>query len=591
MINRAAVLHIPLSQYAFANSEHSLTIRLRTAKDDLKSCRLHYGDRASKISPVQFLSADMHVTGHDQLYDYYEATINNISSRICYYFHLEQKEETIFYYADMFQDELADIRMRDNLVDGRNEYYQYPFILREEVPDVPGWFKEAIVYNIFPDSFADGKRTLSHKGKDTIINKGDKIFRSRLGGTINGIRDNLDYIRDLGFNCIYLNPIFCAGEYHKYDLIDYYHVDPGMGTDDDFYALTEELHRYKMRIIIDGVFNHCGWDFFAFEDVIHKQQKSKYCDWFYDLRFPVEKPKDGNSIPPYACFGYERKMPKLNTSNPQVIRYFSDVGRYWIKKFKVDGWRLDVAAEVSRDFWHNFRKTVKNQNPEAVLIGEVWENAETWLRGDIFDSTMNYDFRNHCRDFFAFGKIDAETFNGRMTQLRLRYPANIVKGQLNLLDSHDTPRFLSFCDKDIRCLRQALLFLMLFPGVPCVFYGDEKGISGLTEREYRKPMQWGEEKYGLETFLRKIIALRKYEAMLHGDYKTISAEPGSGLYGIYRTCDRQTIWAYFNTREVVEKIPIVPSANLILEQGYANGELSKNGFAVFRAEKQQPISK
>lgn len=331
--------------------------------------------------------------------------------------------------------------------------------------------------------------------------------QNRLGGTINGIRENLDYIKDLGFDCIYLNPIFTAGEYHKYDVIDYYHIDPCLGTEDDFIKLVEAVHNKGMHIIIDGVFNHCSWKFFAFDDVVKNGESSRYKDWFYDLIFPVVRPEDPQEIPGYTCFAYERKMPKLNTANREVQMYFSDVGSYWIKKYHVDGWRLDVANEISREFWQTFRKAVKSKDSEAILIGEVWENAQAWIP-ELFDSTMNYEFRRICVDYLSSEKPDAEKAAFEFEKMRIRYPENIVKGQLNLLDSHDVPRFLSMCNGDIELLKLGCILLILMPGVPSLFYGDEYGVEGVSENEYRREMPWNE-KIVVSDFISQLIDIRK----------------------------------------------------------------------------------
>lgn len=508
-MNKSAVLHIPMSQYAFAEAEDVFTIRIRAAKGDLDSCTLFYGDRACMQSPVSFEETAMKVCWQDEYYDYFEKTITPSPKRVCYYFLLAKGQEKIYYYADAFHKELPDVVMPDGFVlEGRSEYYQYPYILREEILKVPEWFLHAVVYNIFPDSFADGKQTLSNSGEKTIEMDGKK-FRSKCGGTIEGIRQNLDYIQGLGFNCIYLNPIFAAGEYHKYDIVDYFAIDPCMGTKEQFLELTEEIHRRGMHIIIDGVFNHCSWYSPFFDDVVQKGEMSEYVDWFYDLKFPVKRPTQPEEVPDYACFAYEPKMPKLNTSNPKVQEYFAKVGRYWIEEFHVDGWRLDVANEVDKNFWRSFRKAVKEANPEAVLIGEVWENAECWLRGDTFDSTMNYDFRKHCRDYFASGKNTVEAFTGAMTDMLLRYPTQIVRGQLNLLDSHDVARFLSLCGGDVKKWMAAFVYLFMSPGVPSVFYGDEKLIQGVREDEYRHPMPWDNDDDNAEEFVQKVIQIRK----------------------------------------------------------------------------------
>lgn len=509
-MNKSAILHIPRSQYAYALGEYTLTIRIRTGKNDITSCSLYYGDRACQKTPMDFTELSMNLTASDELFDYYEVTFDSPYIRVCYYFELRSNEEWFYYYGEQFKKELPDILLKGQVIEGRSEYFQYPFILRSEIHKVPEWFRESVVYNIFPDSFATAKESMVCESKSLSLTCGN-ISRSRLGGTIRGMIENLDYIKELGFTCIYLNPIFTAGEYHKYDLIDYYHIDPCLGTDEDFHELVDKIHNKNMKIIIDGVFNHCGWYFFAFEDVIQNGESSIYKDWFYELTFPVKRPSHASEAPSYSCFAYEKKMPKLNTANSQVVEYFVQVCKYWINEFEIDGWRLDVANEVDKNFWRSFRQAAKEANPDTILIGEVWENAEVWLQGDIFDSTMNYDFRRHCRDFFALQAIDGKTFLERINQMNYRYPLGITLGQLNLLDSHDVPRFLTLCQDNIAKWKLAALFLFLSPGVPCLFYGDEKGISGMSENEYRSPMPWSENDHSkhLTTFVKNLISIRK----------------------------------------------------------------------------------
>ena len=505
-MDKAAILHVPLSQYAFATSEYTITIRLRAKKSDLTRCVLYTADRVCRTTPICFAGTDMKICAVDECFEYYEANLQLPYNRICYYFKLEKGKEWTYYYADRFTKELPDRVVDGKLIDGRSEYYQYPFILRDEIPDVPEWFKEAVVYNIFPDSFANGKCALQVRKKEQLLENGVTV-KARLGGTLNGITENLDYIKKMGFNCLYLNPIFTAGEYHKYDVVDYYHIDPCFGTEEDFRRLVEDAHDRGMHIIIDGVFNHCSWRFFAFEDVVKNGEKSRYKSWFYDLTFPLRRPDDSDKIPGYTCFAYERKMPKLNTSNREVQLYFADVGTYWIEKYHIDGWRLDVANEISREFWRIFRNAVKTAKSEAVLIGEVWENAHSWLKGDAFDSTMNYEFRRICMDYLADEQPDGITAAYEFEKMRLRYPDNIVRGQLNLLDSHDVPRFLSMCRGDGSLWKLGCILLILMPGVPSLFYGDECGMEGVLEEEYRQPMLW-ERKDTFGDFICQIITIR-----------------------------------------------------------------------------------
>jgi glycosidase len=584
-MNKSAILHIPQSQYAYALSEHTLTIRIRTGKNDLTSCSLYYGDRACRKTPVDFNELPMELTASDELFDYYEVTFDSPYQRVCYYFKLTAHEEWLYYYGEQFKKELPDITLKGQVLEGRSEYFQFPFILRSEIHNIPEWFHNSIVYNIFPDSFATGKESMVCECKSLPLSSRN-VSRSRLGGTLRGVIENLDYIEDLGFNCIYLNPIFTAGEYHKYDLIDYYHIDPCLGTDEDFRELVDKIHNRGMRIIIDGVFNHCGWHFFAFEDVMQYGENSIYKDWFYELTFPVKPPTHTDELPDYSCFAYEKKMPKLNTANPQVIEYFKKVCKYWIKEFKIDGWRLDVANEIDKNFWRSFRQTAKEANPDIVLIGEVWENADVWLKGDMFDSTMNYDFRRHCRDFFALQTIDGKTFAERLNQMNYRYPLNITLGQLNLLDSHDVARFLTLCQDNIAKWKLAALFLFLYPGVPCLFYGDEKGISGITENEYRSPMPWdsSDKSRNLTAFIKNLISIRKtyLHSQIAPQKDTIKTAPSSDqLLIIEKRSNMGKLVFYMNVGAAAYPLETDANRLLLMAEGIQDGRIDPDGYAIY----------
>ncbi len=572
MISRQAITHIPLSQYAFANSESNLTIRIRTEKNNIKKCILFYGDRVCPEDPVIFYPLSMQKVASDLCFDYFEVSFESPYVRVCYYFDLQDDDEQVYLYSDIFSKEIPK---------ERSEFYQYPFIRREEISTVPEWLKNAVVYNIFPDSFASGRRTIS--GIASEIMWGNNLtLKARVGGTLQGITKNLDYISGLGFNCIYLNPIFTAGEYHKYDLLDYKHISPNLGSDEDFHELVSQAHARRIKVVIDGVFNHCSWHFFAFDDVVKNGENSRYKNWFYDLKFPVVRPTDGE-VPEYSSFAYEKKMPKLNTSNPEVREYFMSVCRYWIQEFKVDGWRLDVANEVDRNFWRAFKRAARSINPESIMIGEIWESSESWLQGDMFDSTMNYDFRKNCRDFFGTELINATEFNARITRMNYRYPTGILQGQLNLLDSHDVNRFFSYCKGDVRRLRLAEVFLFTAPGVPCVFYGDELGMGGNEEYTLRGPMPWQNPPYDERDFFKSLIKLRKEtDALVYGNYKVLFMNE-EGLYIYRRSLDHCRVTIAMNARDTSVMLPnILPDCPFVLSDGFDNRKLGAFGYVIWK---------
>ena len=555
-----------MSQYAHGIDEEHIVFRLRCARGDLKRCTLYYGDTACRVTPILFTPAEMHVAVSDTLHDYWEIVLKSPYRRLFYYFDISDGESSILYYGDVFTDQL---------VDDRSEYFKLPFNHRADIVGVPDWVHDAVVYNIFPDSFATSREYISLEPSERRF--GENICRGKLGGTVRGITENIGYLTGLGINCIYINPLFAAGEYHKYDLLDYFHVDPCFGTDEDFAGMVQRLHEAGIRVIIDGVFNHCGWHFFAFEDVVRNGEHSRYKNWFYDLRFPVVRPDDPEAYPTYECFGYERMMPKLNTADSEVRDYFCRVGSYWVEKYDIDGWRLDVASEVDDRFWREFRRSVKSIKPDALLIGEVWESAGHWLDGTMFDSAMNYDFRKHCRRFFAEGSMSAEEFSGRITDMLMRYRRQITPAQLNLLDSHDVSRFLSLCGGDKRRYELAVVFMMCFIGMPTVFYGDELGVAGVLEEEYRAPMPWNGGDGELAAFFRSMIALRRTHAALRrGEYSL--SEARDKLLVFERRHEEECLLVALNAGE--KPAAVKQKGTVLIAKGLDGSTLAPFGWAV-----------
>lgn len=543
-MNASTIFHRPLSEYAFASDDTHYIFRLRTGKGEAQSCKFFYADRASMTPELDFFCVPMHKFREDRYFDWYEVRLETGFERIAYYFQLFNGAESLCYYGDCY--EMVG-------TPARSDYFQLPFNHRADRLSVPEWAKDAIVYNIFPDSFADGKRKIS-------ASTGSR--NAGIGGTIQGITDNLDYIASMGFNCIYLNPIFVAESYHRYDTLDYYQVDPHMGTNDDLRCLVEKAHSSGIRVILDGVFNHISSSHFMFQDVLQKGLHSKYYSCFYKLPAQPKLPAPGTH-PEYTCFSYVSNMPKTNTADPYLKQYFCDVGTYWIREFGIDGWRLDVANELDDGFLRAFRTAVKAANPEALIVGEVWENAAHYMNGDMLDSAMNYDFRRYCRRFFAEEVVNADVFDTNLSTLLLRYRENALFAQLNLLDSHDVSRYLTLCCQNIDKMELSVLFQMTFPGMPCVFYGDEKGLCGLDEHEYRQAMAW-QKNHPLENIYRRLIALRKTQpALRYGDFRTNFAS--GKIYSYSRVWENEKITVTMNLGTVPVNAP--QEGRLLLKKG------------------------
>lgn len=530
-----------MSEFAFALDDTHYIFRLRTGKGEAESVRFYYADRAVMTPKLQFAPLPMEKFRTDRYFDWYEIRLETRFERIAYYFELQNGVETLFYYGDCY--EMAGTPTRA-------DYFQLPFNHRADRFAAPAWTRDAVVYNIFPDSFAAGKR---------LAPNGAPPCR---GGTVRGVTENLDYIASLGFNCIYLNPIFAARSYHRYDTLDYYRIDPHMGAEDDLRDLVRRAHALGIRVILDGVFNHVSSDHPFFRDVLEKGRASRYYSCFYALPETPRLPAAGE-LPGYTCFSYVADMPKTNTADPFLRQYFCDIGAYWVRKFDVDGWRLDVANELDDGFLRAFRASVKAAKSDALIVGEVWENAAHYLGGDMLDSAMNYDFRRYCRRFFAEQTVDAETFDTNVSTLQLRYNENALFAQLNLLDSHDVSRFLSLCGGKTERMELAVLLQMTFPGMPCVFYGDEKGLCGESEPEYRRPMAW-DASSPLEEVYRRMIALRKtHPALRYGSFHTELA--CGGVYRYSRVWNGTKITVAMNLG--AEPVKAEKRGTLLLKKG------------------------
>ncbi|MBX2993084.1 MAG: glycoside hydrolase family 13 protein [Bacteroidetes bacterium] len=402
---------------------------------------------------------------------------------------------------------------------------------------VPAWVKDAIFYQIFPERFANGNKTIDPPNVEPW--GGVPKTKNYFGGDLQGIVNRLDYVSDLGVNCLYLTPIFWSNSNHKYHAKDYLTIDPHFGDERVFKILVDECHARGIRIILDGVFNHTGVDFFAFEDIKKNGKKSQYVHWYNIYSFPVGPP----SKPNYECWWNWGDLPKLMTHNPDVRDYLFKATEHWMS-FGIDGWRLDVPNEIPHPFWIEWRKLVKKLNPDAYIVGEIWDDASPWLQGDQFDAVMNYRFRRACLDFFIDRKSSPSEFDAALAKVRNDYSEEISSVMQNLLGSHDTERFLTLCKNDKETVKLAWLFQMTYVGAPMVYYGDEIGMTGGKDPGSRGTMIWDEAKQDAELLatLKGLIALRnEHPVFRHGTYEPFLADDKNKLYGFRRIHpDRRT---------------------------------------------------
>ena len=393
-MNRYAMQHIMDSSFCFPISENEIEIRLQTARDDMKWVELIY--ESKYVFGMTQKRARMNRAYSSELFDYYTIRLQLEDTRLAYVFYVNDGKESCFFSED-------GITRDYDYTKGFYNFFQYPYINQADIMEEVDWMKEAVFYQIFVDRFYMGD-----KDKDTsYINChwGDiPTPFSFAGGDLRGITEKLDYIMSFGCNALYLTPVFCSISNHKYDISDYYAIDPEFGTAQDLKTLVEEAHRRGMHVVLDAVFNHCSDRMMQFQDVIAKGRESKYYDWFFIHGDRVERNEHGYNYETFASCDY---MPKLNTSNPRVQEYLIGIGCHYLKEYGIDGWRLDVSDEVSHDFWRAFRKAIKGCNKNAVIIGENWHNAYSNLRGDQYYELCVYQ---GVSGLFCTGEYGCQTF-------------------------------------------------------------------------------------------------------------------------------------------------------------------------------------
>ena len=442
----------------------------------------------------------------------------------------------------------------------------------------PEWVKDAIFYQIFPDRFARSDKL--QKPSNLEPWDAPPTTHGYKGGDLLGVVEHLDHIQDLGATAIYFCPIFQSASNHRYHTHDYYQVDSLLGGNEAFKILLDEAHRRGIKIVLDGVFNHASRGFFYFNDILENGKHSAYTDWFIVDEFPPNA-YDLLRPPGYAAWWGLHALPKFNTDNPQVREYLMRVAEYWLR-LGIDGWRLDVPQEIKTEgFWEEFRRRVKAINPEAYIVGEIWEPAAPYLQGDRFDAVMNYPFAEATLAFcggarinpkMAEGKgynparrLDARGYAERIEWLLNLYPWEIQLAQLNLLDSHDAARAITLAGGDAATVHLATLLLMTFPGAPSIYYGDEIGLEGgLPDADTRRPFPWDRPelwKREVLAYHKELIALRKaHPALRRGAYHRLYA--GHDVYAFARKLGDEVLIVAVNVAEEARSATI-PLGNLL----------------------------
>ncbi len=526
-MNVYGIVHEAKSKYAYQAEEGVLHLRIKTAVGDVSGVDLVWGDpffwtrregwQAEPESPKA-----MTLEHSDAYYDYWFIAIEPTYRRVRYAFVLKSEEGRWVFGANGLTDTAVHKDAHRNL----RYFFNFPYLNEEDRYKAPAWVKDTVWYQIFPERFANGDSTLNLKGTLPWNSQPEVTNEMRFGGDLEGVVAHLDDIQALGVTGIYFTPIFEAPTTHKYDTIDYFKIDPAFGDNATFKRLVEEAHKRGMRVMLDAVFNHCGFKHPYFQDVVEKGFDAYYAQCFHLLRepvvnFPLDKDgfpdcraMDTNGALNYETFAFTPNMPKWRTDNPVAAEYLLDVATYWIEHYDIDGWRLDVSNEVSHAFWRRFKERVQKVKPDVFIMGENLDNAEPWLKGDQFHSIMNYSFtyavwRLLGGDETALDFTVAD-YKAAVSALLVDYPIPVAENLFTFLDCHDTSRIMTLLGKSTEKVEIAYLLQMTFPGCPCIYYGSEIGLEGVHDGN-RVCMPWEPERqaHPLKAHVQELIRLRK----------------------------------------------------------------------------------
>ncbi|MBN8691121.1 MAG: alpha amylase N-terminal ig-like domain-containing protein [Armatimonadetes bacterium] len=487
LITPSAVTHIQeVPNLNFDQGKLTVTLTARTG--DVQSLQVDLG---GKLIPMRKI-------GSNDLRETYRATLPwDRKSNLNYFFVLTDGSKTSYFGPK-----------------GLSSTNKTPFSLdamKFKPFEVPSWVEGTVFYQIFPDRFDNGSKENDPKNLTKWVDK--PTYDNRYGGDVAGVNRRTEYLKAIGVNGVYFNPVMFAPSNHRYDPSDFYRVDPEFGTNAEFIKMTHELDRQGIRVVLDQIFDHVGVTFPPFADVLRFQEKSRFKDWFFITGYPVEvKPN-----PNYVGWWGTEWMPKINLANKDAYNYLMESVDFWMAQAKLSGWRLDVANEPPQWFWQDFRKRVKGHNPNAWIVGEVWYDANPWLKGDQWDASMNYPFRDVVIQYVAKGSTKPTQFVNNLMRVYGLYAPQVSRNQLNLISSHDTPRFLHEAGNDRKLQALGAVVQFTWPGAPSVYYGEEIGMEGAQDPDNRRAMRWDMvgPKNELLSLYSKLIAVRKGASVLH----------------------------------------------------------------------------
>lgn len=585
-MNLSAIYHRSTDNYCYCLDDDRLVISVRTGYDVSKVTLIHADPFEAGIMGGKHSMAGKRLAMTDvkrlENHLLWTVIVKPEYKRLSYYFLIENDMEQYYMYEDRFFTPDEHERF-----EGREQVFMFPWMNPADIMRTPKWVNDTIWYQIFIDRFCNGNPELNPENVKSWRAPDKPVkYMDYYGGDLPGITSRMDYLSELGITGLYLTPICKGKSNHKYDTASYTRIDPHFGTDEDMIALVQTAHAKGIRVMMDGVFNHTGVFFKPWKDVVKNGPDSKYFDWFMINKWPFttfgNNAKNGN----YYTFGFFDMMPKLNTNNPKVRKYIIKVLTSWVNKYDIDGIRLDVANEISHALCKEIHTALKAIKPDFYILGELWHDAAPWLRGDEYDSVMNYPYTDSVHEFWADITRTSEDFEHAVNRCFTLYPLQVNRVLFNLLDSHDTIRLITKL-KSLSKFYQQLTVLFTMPGTVCIYYGTEIALEGGYDPDCRRCMPWDRimkgEYYDRITIIKELIRLRKtYPALRSNDYKFI------------RLCDNARVLSYVRSDDDGNEIVVVlncsdenitldvPKQNSLFSLEYKSGELKPEGVLVYK---------
>lgn len=584
-MNFSSIYHRASDNYCYSINENEVIINIITG-EEIDKVIIHIGDPFTFINlnnEQTWLCHSIEINKYVKLKlkKFWTVKFMPKYKRCRYFFEIISKNEEIFYLEDGFMNKEELDSCKETI-----EYFSFPWINTIDINKPPIWVNDTIWYEIFIDRFFyDISESINEKYNTWIGPNEPVTNEDAYGGNIKGIIKKLDYLKDLGISGIYLTPIHKSSSVHKYDVEDYYKIDDNFGDDEAVKKLVFEAHLRGIKVMLDGVFNHCSIKSDMWKDVMKNGKDSIYFEWFMINEWPLNNNKIDSISGKLYTYAFHDNMPKLNTSNQHVINYISNICSLWISKYNIDAIRIDAGDEISHECIKQIKKSISKIKKNFFLLGENWKDSICWLRGDEFDSVTNYPFQKSIIKFWINPLLNRDDFEISINRCYTMYMKQTNEVLFNILDSHDTARLITKIKSDDK-FYQMMIVLFTMIGSVCIYYGTEVLLEGENDPDCRRCMPWNEISSKIYNYridiIKSIISLRnKYVLLRKGDYMFIKYTDNNRIIAYRRFMKEYNyeIEVILNCSDI--SIYIEDDLSLILiSRLFKNKKLDRNGFLV-----------